>query len=171
MTVQDFQNTVIPLKRKLFVVAFRLVGQAQDAEDMVQDIMIRIWEQQQPLDTYNNIEAYLMTLVRNRSLDRLKYNKLRRGGEAQTDVVSSEPTPDYTLERAESHQHVQRMVRSLPDSQREILILRDFVGYSYQDIAEITGMDLNRVKVGIHRARKSLKRLLSKDNHYGVHTA
>lgn len=171
MTAHDFQNTVLPLKRKLFVVAFRLVGQAQDAEDIVQDIMIRIWEQQQPLDTYNNIEAYLMTLVRNRSLDRLKYNKLRRGGEAQTDVASSELTPDRTLERAESHQHVQRMVRSLPDNQREILILRDFVGYSYQDIAEITGMDLNRVKVGIHRARKALKGLLSKDNHYGVHTA
>ena len=171
MTADHFQHHVLPFKRKLFVVAFRLVGQAQDAEDIVQDVMVRIWEQQQPLDTYNNIEAYLMTLVRNRSLDRIKYNKLRRGGEAEVDIVSTEPTPDATLERAEKHSNVHRLVRSLPESQREMLILRDFVGYSYTDISEITGLDLNRVKVGIHRARKALKGLLNKDNSYGIHTA
>lgn len=168
MTSTEFQDSVLPIKRKLFVVAFRMVSQAQDAEDIVQEAMIKLWEQGQPLSEYRNLEAYLMTLVRNRALDRIKFNSLRRGGNTEIDVATSEPTPDRTLEQKESVQHVRRMVRSLPESQREMLILRDFVGYTYQDIAEITGLDMARVKVGIHRARKALKALITKHATYGI---
>ena len=145
-----------------------MVGQAQDAEDIVQEAMIKLWEQQQPLSDYRNLEAYLMTLVRNRSLDRIKFNGLRRGGNSELDVATSEPTPERELEQKESVQEVRRLVRALPENQREMLILRDFVGYTYQDIAEITGLDMARVKVGIHRARKALKALLVKNTTYGI---
>lgn len=168
MTAAEFKTYVLPCKRKLFVVAFRMVGQAQDAEDIVQEAMIKLWEQQQPLSDYRNLEAYLMTLVRNRSLDRIKFNGLRRGGNSELDVATSEPTPERELEQKESVQEVRRLVRALPENQREMLILRDFVGYTYQDIAEITGLDMARVKVGIHRARKALKALLVKNTTYGI---
>lgn len=171
MTADQFQNQVLPLKDRMFALAYRLLQNRPEAEDAVQDALVRVWEQDRPLEHYGNLEAFCVTLVRNRCLDRIKYNKIRRSAGDATEVqLSSGEGPESIMEKEELKSVVRQTVRALPVNHREMLILRDFIGYSYDDMAEILGIDLNRVRVGIHRARKALKTQLIKMKGYGIAT-
>ena len=77
MTQEEFQNNVLPLKNKLYCFALSILKNKEDARDVVQDTMLKIWQNNKALDEYKNIEAWCMTMTRNRSLDKLKLKSNR----------------------------------------------------------------------------------------------
>ena len=158
MTQEEFQHTVLPLKHKLYRFALHYLSNEDDARDVVQDVMLKVWESGSQLKVVRNIEAWCMTLCRNRSLDKLKRkDRFQEDVKEHIHLKTEAPSAATMADRKAMMTRIRRVMNQLPEAQREVLLLRDFEGRSYQEIAEILNMDMNLVKVNIHRARKSLR--------------
>lgn len=160
----DFRRDLLPLKDKLFRVALRITLDRPEAEDVVEDVLVKIWELRHTpeVQAVANLEAYSLTMTRNLALDRAA----RR--DAQTvplydvgsDKVDSALLPDQQMERDERSRWVQELILQLPEKQRTILQLRDIEEHSYQDIADIMSISESDVKVTLFRARQAFKQLV-----------
>ena len=170
MDLQTFQDRVFPVKNKLFRFAFRLLGSSDDAKDVVQEVLIKVWNGREQLDQIQNMEAWCMRVTRNLSLDRLRAQQRRpeesieRGLYIQHDAHS----PLDSVELSESMKRISELMASLPEKQRQVMHLRDVEGYSYQEIADILELDMNQVKVNLFRARQSVREQLQKISAYGL---
>lgn len=170
MTASEFQNHILPLKDKLYSFAWKFLQNAEDAKDVVQDVMLKIWEEDKSPADYRSIEAWCMTLTRNRALDRIKKKSFREG--SLDFDLKSEPvfTEQKATDAKEALNYVKELLKQLPDKQREIIELRDFGDLSYEEIAAQLHIDVNQVKVYLHRARKFVQDELNKIMQYGLST-
>ena len=158
MSVKNFQNTVFPIKNTLFRVAKRVVGSTAEAEDVVQEVFIKIWKQRAQLPTIQNVEAWCMRMTKNLSIDKLR-SKHQRTIELNStyDQVDFSGNPHQLLESKDAMEQLQTIMNKLPEKQRLILHLRDVEGLSYQEISETMELPLNQIKVNLFRARKQMK--------------
>ena len=154
--------------RKVFGIAYRFVGKVDAAEDLTQEIFVKVY---QSLERYRPAEGsfgtWLMTLARNHAID--DYRKRRQERSRRTDdpaVLEAFPSgadsPLLSLEKQDRVRLVHRGLRSLPPDLREPLILCDLKGLPYDEIASILDIPLGTVKSRINRGRLELaRRLLS----------
>jgi RNA polymerase sigma-70 factor (ECF subfamily) len=170
MTLEAFQTRVLPAKNKLFRFALRMLGNDDEAKDVVQEVLIRVWNGRDQMDEIQNMEAWCMRITKNLSLDRLRalQRKSTQPLETSYDVHHSDSTPDVKTELGESMQHVSKLIAALPEKQRQVIHLRDVEGYSYNEICEILELDMNQVKVNLFRARTTIREKLMKMNAYGL---
>ncbi len=168
MTASEFQNHVLPLRDKLYSFAWKFLLNAEDARDVVQDVMMKIWEEGKEPAEYRSMEAWCMTLTRNRALDRIKRKNFREGS-LDYDVLIEPQFSDAPINDAkEALNYVKELLKDLPVIQREIIELRDFGDLSYEEIAAELQIDINQVKVYLHRARKFVQEGLNKIMQYGL---
>lgn len=158
----DFQHDLLPLKHKLFRLAQRITLDRPEAEDVVEDTLVRVWERRATLHDIDNLEAYCLTLCRNLAIDRAEKREAQNLSLSTTayDAADTADLPDEALERDERLQLVHECLARLPEKQRTALQLRDIEGHSYQEVAEAMGIGQSDAKVSIHRARQALKTLL-----------
>ncbi|MBL7944249.1 MAG: RNA polymerase sigma factor [Flavobacteriales bacterium] len=169
MTTAEFRDNVLPLKNKLYGLAYRLLYDVEDARDTVQEVMMKLWEAGKPLEEIENLEAWSMTMVRNRSLDRIRTTQLKHKHHRELRVVTEgHYVPADRLEEEEKIKAVHKFMQELPVIQRELLELRDFQDKTYDEMATITGLDLQQVKVYLHRARKSIREKIENLHAYGI---
>ena len=173
----DFRNDLLPLKNKLFRVALRITLDRPEAEDVVEDVLVKVWEQRETpeVQQVQNLEAYCLTMTRNLALDRSqRHDSLNvslddaEHGHIATDHADNAPTPDQLLEKEDRMRWVHILFNQLPEKQRTILQLRDIEEHSYQEITDIMGIGESDVKVTLFRARQALKLLIEKSSHYGL---
>lgn len=149
-----FRTDVLPMKDKLYRLALRITMNTADAEDVVQESLIRIWKKRDKWDEIESLEAWALTITRNLSLDYVRKNDNHTTVPLEIDV----PVRDYDrLQEAERLQLVKRLMDSLPEKQRTAMQLRDFEEKSYKEIAEIMQISEEQVKVSIFRARQFIK--------------
>lgn len=170
MNIEEFQSRVLPVKNKLYRFAFRLLGDADDAKDVVQEVFIRVWNGRANMDQIQNMEAWCMRITKNLSLDKLRATQRRSTQpiEVSYDLQQTDATPDIKTEMGESMQNVSQLIAALPEKQRQIIHLRDVEGYSYNEICDILELDMNQVKVNLFRARNAVREKLTKINAYGL---
>ena len=165
MSTEQSKILDLPFKDKLYRLALGIVGNTYDAEDIMQELLIKLWKR---IDQYNEIEnkeAWCMTVTKNLSIDKIRSRKVPiHSIDDYTFLRDSDITPDKKLEDSDRMSRILSLVNELPDKQRMIVYLRDVEGYSYKEIAEITENTLDFVKVSLHRARKTLKAALIKMN-------
>lgn len=165
MSTEQSKILDLPFKDKLYRLALGIVGNTYDAEDIMQELLIKLWKR---IDQYNEIEnkeAWCMTVTKNLSIDKIRSRKVPiHSIDDYTFLRDSDITPDKKLEDSDRMSRILSLVNELPDKQRMIVYLRDVEGYSYKEIAEITENSLDFVKVSLHRARKTLKAALIKMN-------
>jgi RNA polymerase sigma-70 factor (ECF subfamily) len=160
------------MKDKLFRYAFRFVKDDDAAEDVVQDVMFKLWQKRKEADDIENLEAWLMVLTRNRSLDMLRKakNSMHQVNVDEAYAISDdEPIPDKVMESADIMTMVQSCMDQLQEKQRSVFHLREIEQMSYEEIADQTGFNLDDVKVSLFRARKHMQRMLSKMNTVGLY--
>lgn len=170
MNLEVFQTQVLPAKNKLFRFASRLLGNDEEAKDVVQEVFIKVWNGGK-LKEVQNWEAWCMRIVRNLSVDRLRVTQRRTTEPLDANahrVQAKDLTPYDSTELKESMQRISEWMNALPEKQRQILHLRDIEGYSYQEICEIMDVDMSQVKVNLFRARNSIREKLTKINAYGI---
>lgn len=152
-----FIKTVLPLKDKLFRLAFRLTGNREDAEDVVQDTMLRVWNRGEEVDVIDNLEAYCVRSVRNIALDKIAL-KSNQYTELPEEIEFSD---NQSIEDDVVHQETVNLlfgfIDKLPEKQKSVVQLRDVEGLSYKEIAEAMAMTEEQVKVTLFRARQRLK--------------
>jgi RNA polymerase sigma factor (sigma-70 family) len=171
MSLSRFLSQVVPIRQKLYRFAYHLLGNEEDARDIIQDVMVKVWQQQNRMAELDNMEAWCMTIVRNLSLDRMKSRKYRRSEDldrAGEVAAVHQQSPHMAAERQDTMNRVHSTIAELPEKYRTIIQLRDIDGHSYQEIADILAIELGDVKVNLHRARKAVREKLQKLHVYGV---
>ena len=166
----SFRNDVLPLKNVLYRLALRITLNREEAEDIVQDTLMKVWDRRDDWQDIDSIEAFSLTICRNLSLDRMKRagasNRPIGDGEALTADTGGDPYEHAAgKDRVEQ---VKRIVDSLPEKQKSCMQLRDFEGKSYKEIAQVMGITEEQVKVNIFRARQAVKQKYNEIDRYGL---
>jgi RNA polymerase sigma factor (sigma-70 family) len=166
----SFRNDVLPLKNSLYRLALRITLNSADAEDIVQDTLIRVWEKREQWDQIESIEAFSYTICRNLALDKVKRMDHNNDSidEKQIDQPDTSSNPNESAEQKDRINLVKRLVNQLPEKQRSCMQLRDFEGKSYKEIAKILGITEEQVKVNIFRARQTIKQRFQQVDNYGL---
>lgn len=158
MQASDFKQLFLPCHRKLFSVAYRLMSNAQAAEDMVQETFLKLWMQRDKMEKIDNPEAYSITVLR-----RIFYDKMRAGHlqEVDKDVgslqVSSSQNISKQLEEADEYQYVRLLINHLPEPQAKIMLMRDIEDRSFDEISIETGLTEVNIRSILSRARKKIR--------------
>ncbi len=170
MNTEQYEALFHKMKDKLYRYAFRFVKDGEVAEDVVQDVMYKLWQKREEADDIENLEAWLMVLTRNRSLDLLRKVKDNHVSVDEAYTVSDQaPVPDKILETADLMTLLQQCLNQLPEKQRSIFHLREIEQMTYEEISQMTGYNLDDVKVSLFRARKHIQRMVSKTNTFGLY--
>ena len=151
----------------MYRLALRITLNSQEAEDVVQDVIIKLWKMGESLNDIENLEAYSLRMTRNLALDRqrMKVNQNESLDEGVHEhIVSSQPSADTLLERQERIESIRTLMNSLPEKQRIAMQLRDFEGKSYKEISDIMEVSEDQVKICIYRARQYIKSKLTPFN-------
>lgn len=169
MQAIDFRRDILPLKDKLFRIALRIVADRAEAEDIVQEAMIRVWNRREEWPQLDSVEAFCYTIVRNLAIDRSeRADRHLEQIPADYDCASSAAGPLDHLVQKERLRLVHTLISQLPEQQRSIMQLRDVEGKSYRDIANIMGLSEEQVKVYLHRARQKVKQQFLDIDQYGL---
>lgn len=141
----------------------------EEAKDVVQETLIKAWNKRNQLHTYQNMEAWCITVARNLSLDKLK-SKHKRTVQLDTahHIASPQPSPYKATEQSDTMQALHKCIANLPEIQKQVLELRDIEGFSYQEISDVLKQNLNTVKVNLFRARKQVRKQLLNQHAYGL---
>lgn len=160
-----FQEQIFPIRHKLFRFALRITGNSHEAEDVVQEVMEKVWKTDPDMAaTVMNWEAWCMTLTRNRSLDKARSLSLRRTTpiEGASEQRADGASPAQAAENRDMAARIKTMMQELPEKQKLVMHLRDIEELTYEEIAETLAISLEQVKVNLHRARKTVReRMLS----------
>lgn len=156
----DFKRDILPLKNIIFRTALRIVINREEAEDIVQDCLVKIWHQTQKGENIQNLESYALTLARNLAIDRrqLAANRVISLNEEIHDHEDEHQLqPDQKVIKEERASLIEQLVNALPEKLRTIMQLRDIEGKSYKEIAQIMSISESDVKVSLFRARQQVK--------------
>jgi len=169
MDIQEFKNKVLPAKHKLYRLANFMLQNKEEAEDILQDVFLKLWTNKHKLHAYNSIEAFAMSITKNLCLDKIKANKGKQQVDVQhLEIDSQEANPYQRFELADSISKVQKLLTALPNQQKLILHLRDVEGCSYEEIEQITKLSINNIRVILSRARKNVRDGYLKMENYEV---
>ena len=162
----SFKNDVLPLKDKLFRLALRITLNREEAEDIVQDTLMKLWNQRDEWSAIQNMETYSMTICRNLSLDAIEKKERQNISLDETahDRPDTSRTQDEELMKQQQLNTVMHIIRQLPEKQRTIMQLRDIEGKSYQEIADIMSINVSDVKVNLFRARQKVVGSINKES-------
>lgn len=159
MDANDFKRKFLPYHRKLYRAAFHLMGNAQDAEDMVQEAYLKLWKRRDELPTdIANLEAYCVTLVKHVCHDTLRLAHLEEDGRPPEElpIVGNTNVAHEVELKDEAHQ-VMTLIGQLPDQQRQIMQMRDVEDLAYEEIEKATGLTSANIRVLLSRARKKIR--------------
>ena len=167
----SFRNDVLPLKNQLFRLALRITLNREEAEDIVQDTLIKVWNNRDRWEELDSIEAYCYTITRNLSLDRLKRQENQTASlddDTVTEQADHSSDPSEKMIQEDRMERVREIVDTLPEKQRSCIQLRDFEGKTYKDIANVLEITEEQVKVNIYRARQAVKQKFQEIDNYGL---
>lgn len=160
----SFQTDVLPLKDKLFRLALSITADRDEARDIVQETLLKVWTRRHELDQLGSVEAFSVTICR-----RLAIDSTRRAARRDLSLddehdrqPSFEPTPYEQMAQTERVAIVRHLISELPETQRTILTLRDIEGHTYQEIAQMLTLSESQVKVYLYRARQKIKTQFAK---------
>jgi RNA polymerase sigma factor (sigma-70 family) len=171
MSAEEFKEKVLPVNQKLFRLAFRFLGNLQEAEDTVQEVFLKLWNMRHKLGEINKIDAFATTMTKNLCLDKLKSKRMFSIEDNNLNILNRESAsedPHRLSEQNENMDIVKKIVDTLPEQMKSIMIMRDMEEYSFEEIHEITGLTLNNIRVNLSRARKQVKNELIRVHEYGT---
>ena len=157
MKVDRFQLMTQEIRLRLMRVAKQNIDNNDDAEDLVQETLLRLWQERDQWNNYQNIEAVAVRILKNCIIDNYRRKKVSYETLDNISVEHSAPNPHQVLENSEKGEVLQAIILQLPSLQRIILTMKDIEGYETEDIAKITNTSIEAVRMNLSRARKKVK--------------
>ena len=149
MDAAEFKQQFLPYHRKLYRTAFRLTENPQEAEDMVQEAYLKLWNKRDELAGVLNTEAYCVTLVKNRPDE---------DGHAPEELnLPTDTNIAREVEQRDEVNQVRRLIGRLPEQQKRVILLRDVNDCSFEEIEQATGLNAINIRVLLSRARKKIR--------------
>lgn len=175
---QAFEQLVLDNQNRIYSLAVRLAGDREEAFDLAQEAFVKAWQGLPSFQGESSFATWIYRLATNVCIDYLRKQKRRRQVESEVSLDDEELSwtepadwsqdPHRQLERSEQGRALARGLEALPEQQRQILVLRELSGLSYQEIAEKLELDLGTVKSRIARARMALRKILAEDGNFSV---
>ena len=163
MPASLFKQLLLPLYPRLQRVALRLLGNTEDAEDMVQEVYMKLWSKRDALPDVKEVEAYCVTLTKNMCIDRLRIAEADKADadEVPTMLAATDDV-EAQVERHDAVEQVKQIIETLPEHQQQVITLRDIEDCSFEEIAEQTGLTAVNVRMLLSRARKTIRERFKK---------
>ena len=174
-----FAEIVLHYQKKVFNIAYRMLGNLEEAKDLAQEVFISVFESIKDLKEEIKFDAWLTQITLNHCRNRWKYLKRRQyfNSDSLDDPIETEDgnmpkaiadpseNPEALYEKKMVQQFVQSGLLKLKEDQRELLVLRDLQGFSYEEMGELLGLPEGTIKSKLHRARVDLKEVLERSAH------
>jgi len=167
MHPEEFKILVLSLHRSLYRFSRSFLTDPQEAEDCVQEVFLKLWLKRSVLAEVRNLRAFAMQMTRNLCLDKLKSKKHMTLEIEHERVASADLGPHRQLEAADAVACMEKVIALLPEQQRTLIHLRNVEGLEMKEIAEVTDMTVEHVRVTLSRARTAIRQLYQQ--HYGSH--
>lgn len=168
MELEAFKTTVVPLRTKLLHISLRLLDEPADAEDVVQEVLLKLWQMRDQLDQYHSVEALAVTMTKNLTLDKIKLRKPQSDETELMRLDSGMRNPEASLEQKDAVDCIRRLIEELPPLQQAIIRMKDIEGYELAEIATITGTQVESVRSNLSRARKRVREQYMKVMSYKI---
>ncbi|MBJ6367111.1 RNA polymerase sigma factor [Snuella sedimenti] len=168
MTQQEFLNTVMPFKDKVYRLAKRLLVSTEEAEDATQEVLLKLWNNKKKIQEYKNVEAFSMTMTKNFCFDKLKSKQAQNLKIVHSNYEEKNLPLQKQVELHDSVSWVSKIIEELPEQQRMVIQLRDIEGYDFNEIADMLDMNNTAVRVSLSRARKTIREKLTNTHNYGI---
>ncbi|QHT66243.1 sigma-70 family RNA polymerase sigma factor [Rhodocytophaga rosea] len=159
MHLDEFKSKVFPLKNKLFRFARWFLHTNEDAEDMVQEVFVKLWTSRDNWQKYTSLEAVAMQMTKNMCLNKMKATKASMidiGGQNLPDPLVA---PDKELEMSHTVDLLLHIINLLPPQQRLVIQLREVEELELEEIAQIAGLTLNNVRATLSIARRRVREM------------
>ena len=156
---------ILHYQQWVYNIAYGMLGTREDASDMAQEVFLWLWEHIGQFRFRSRFSTWLYRIVTNRCIN-VKDQKKRRQTDAM-EIDDSQPwapidteTPEKSVLRLEQREILQKALTELKDDYRQVLVLREMQDLSYEELAEVIGCSVGRVKSKLHEARKALRELV-----------
>ena len=173
---EAFEQLVLDNQNKVYALALRMVNDREEAADLAQEAFLKAWQGLPSFQGDSSFSTWVYRLATNVCIDFLRKQKRRREVEPAlslddeesgwTEPADWEQDPQRHLERLERSQALTRGLEALPDHHRQVLVLRELSGLSYQEIGQALGLDMGTVKSRIARSRLALRKILLADGNF-----
>ena len=174
-----FAEVVRHSQKKVFNIAYRMLGNMEEAKDLAQEVFISVFESIKGLREEEKFDAWVTQITLNHCRNRWKYLKRRQffNSDSLDDPVETEDgplprsvgdpsgNPETLYEKKMIQQIIQKGLLKLNENQRELIVLRDLQGFSYEEIGKLLGLPEGTIKSKLHRARMDLKGVLERFAH------
>lgn len=170
MDLQAFNQRILPVQGRLFRLAQMFLRNREEAEDAIQDVLLRLWTNRQQLESYQSVEALAVQMTKNLCLDRLKsHDKQKTSRDADLVAMqAADVSPYRQVEASDSAGLMHRLINDLPEQQRLVLHLRDVEECTLEEIEEVTGLSNANIRTILSRARQKLRENYLKAENYGT---
>ena len=166
MTRDFFETSVERHARKVYTFASYLLGDTGEAEDITQEVLIKLWKRGSGIEP-DRLGAWLLTVTRNACTDQLRKRRrsaevipIRRTSGAPAETATAEPSPERRAAGSQLGARIRRALNELNEPARSVVILREIQGLSYREISDVTEIPINTIRVTLHRARRRLRESL-----------
>ncbi|MCK4259858.1 MAG: sigma-70 family RNA polymerase sigma factor [Halanaerobiales bacterium] len=167
-----FEEIVKRYQKKVYNTTYRMMGNPEDANDLAQEVFIRVYQNLHRFQWKASFSTWLFTITSNICRDELRKRQRRlktqslsdpiklKDGEVEREIADDSMTPEKISDHRELRNEIQEVINQLPPEQKEVIVLREFQGFSYEEIAEVSGIAVGTVKSRISRARRSIRKNL-----------
>ena len=175
-----FEQLMLASQDRVYTLCLRMTGNREDALDLAQEAFLNAWRGLPSFQGNSSFSTWVYRLASNACIDFLRKRKRRQQGESPHSLDDEEAplpepadprgSPEEELERRELRRAVERGLQALPDHHRQVLVMRELSGMSYQEIGAVLDLDLGTVKSRIARARLALKKFLVQEGNFSPET-
>lgn len=163
----EFTSLIVPFKDKLYRLAKRILVSKDEAEDAVQEVLLKLWKGKQNIENYKNPEAFAITMTKNYCLDRLKSKQASNLKIVHSNYQTSENV-ERNIEANDEVAIVFKIMETLPEQQKIVIQLRDVEQFEFSEIAKMLDSNETAIRVALSRARKTVRDAMKKKYNYGI---
>ena len=158
MDSTEFKERYMPFHRQLYKVAYRLTQNQQDAEDLLQEVYLRLWKKRDHLPPESASIGYLSVLMRNLYIEHRRMKRSHAAVELKTKYAPlCEDNPEQQTIRKDESERTMNLIKELPPRERMVMEARTIDDKSYEEIKRDTGLSASNIRQLMARARKKLK--------------
>lgn len=153
MNTEEFDHIVLPMRTALKACALRLTGTDDNAEDLVQEVMLRLWDMRSRIGPDDNVKALAVTILRNKHYDQWRHEQ----HSLTTDRMADVAVDDRRAEQRDEVALIANIVQQLPPLQQQIFRMKEIEGYTAEEIMRITGCSADNLRKNLSRARLKIR--------------
>jgi len=161
MTGNEFISRIVSLSPRIYPMAARLLKNEEDANDAVQEIMLKLWKARNKLDRHPNINGFVFLTARNHCLDILKQKRSGNLDSSNFENDSLFLSESLSLEEKEMSEIISGIIAELPGNQAEVVLMRDIDGLEFDEISAVAGINKEHARVLLSRARAYIGKRLN----------